>query len=300
MNTNVKRSYNGFTLVELLVVISIIALLLAILMPSLSKAKKLATDVTCRSNLKGIDLLYGVYLQQNNDRYPTSYRFTTGIGMPENSPMLDCWYSAIWKNSGKNNDAKFFLCPAATKPEVNGQGHPVASYDASYFQKGLPHFSYGHNDWVLSRWNMPNESGLSAYAKTTGFPDAATEARAWKSRLSAKNPSKNPVIGDSSYPIATDVAYINTPPNVPRFSGDHGWVDSQNQANQMKRFCLDRHSLAVNWTFMDSSVRKVGLKQLWDLQFHRDWNPTHKDTDAFMTKMYPKVWNGWMRNCRNY
>ena len=51
----------GFTLIELLVVIAIIALLLAILMPSLRKAKKVAQGVVCQSNLKQWGLVWGIY-----------------------------------------------------------------------------------------------------------------------------------------------------------------------------------------------------------------------------------------------
>jgi prepilin-type N-terminal cleavage/methylation domain-containing protein len=63
------RQKKGFTLIELLVVIAIIALLLAILMPSLRKAKKIARTVVCQSNLKQWGLVFGLYVQDNNDKY---------------------------------------------------------------------------------------------------------------------------------------------------------------------------------------------------------------------------------------
>lgn len=67
-----KKNY-GFTLVELLVVISIIALLLAILMPALQKVRKQAGSVVCSSNLKQLGLAMNTYAFKNNDTVLSSY-----------------------------------------------------------------------------------------------------------------------------------------------------------------------------------------------------------------------------------
>ena len=64
------RNKNGFTLVELLVVISIIALLLSILMPSLRKAREQAYSIVCKSNLRNYGLAGTMYLHENNDMFP--------------------------------------------------------------------------------------------------------------------------------------------------------------------------------------------------------------------------------------
>ncbi len=58
----------AFTLVELLAVISIIAVLLAILMPSLRKAKEMAARVACLSNQKQLGLAWVMYAQDNDNR----------------------------------------------------------------------------------------------------------------------------------------------------------------------------------------------------------------------------------------
>ena len=60
----------GFTLVELLVVVAIIALLVSILLPTLGKAKEQARIVMCMSNLKGLNLAFVFYTDEHNDWLP--------------------------------------------------------------------------------------------------------------------------------------------------------------------------------------------------------------------------------------
>ncbi len=76
-----KRN-KGFTLIELLVVVAIIALLISILLPSLGRARELAKQAVCRSNLRGIGQAMTIYSNDNREFYPVapSPAATGGVG----------------------------------------------------------------------------------------------------------------------------------------------------------------------------------------------------------------------------
>ena len=64
----------AFALIELLVVIAIIALLLAILMPALGKAKTIAEEVLCKSNLHQYHLATQLFVQDNDEIFPDAHK----------------------------------------------------------------------------------------------------------------------------------------------------------------------------------------------------------------------------------
>ncbi|HUB24791.1 MAG TPA: prepilin-type N-terminal cleavage/methylation domain-containing protein [Tepidisphaeraceae bacterium] len=91
----------GFTLVELLVVIGIIALLLAILLPSLNKAKQEASLLWCMSNERQFGTAFSMYAQYNHDRLPIFY--WDGTGDPTGTGATDWgWLILPYLKSGSS------------------------------------------------------------------------------------------------------------------------------------------------------------------------------------------------------
>ncbi len=70
--STIRNSQHLFTLIELLVVIAIIAILSAMLLPALGKARGTAREVTCRANLRQINLLVTMYASEHNGHYSVS------------------------------------------------------------------------------------------------------------------------------------------------------------------------------------------------------------------------------------
>ena len=127
----------AFTLIELLVVIAIIAILAAMLMPVLSRAKQRAQGASCLNNGKQLMLALHLYANENNDFYPPNpddgntdagYNWcggSAGIGGPQEfdpDVLLDPKRSLLIKYLGQ--DPKLFKCPADLRTGVYQGANP--------------------------------------------------------------------------------------------------------------------------------------------------------------------------------
>ncbi len=88
---NIMRKRKSFTLIELLVVVAIIAVLISILLPGLSKAREMARRARCMANQRQIGMGYHLYAQDHNDLGPYNHRDKMSEGYGGNLSVWAYW-----------------------------------------------------------------------------------------------------------------------------------------------------------------------------------------------------------------
>ncbi|SRR6266480_4813907 len=269
---------SAFTLIELLVVIAVIAILAALLLPSLAAAKLKAHQVACLSNLRQLDLSALMYWQD------------FGKGSPRDAAGNPLWWR--YQGASKTTTPDIRICPVAREPlpaQLDGQDgvgwiRPAINPGTAANCWRLPSSSlelkndwtgsYAINGWLYSEGTplmsklepqsgFPSEAGVQYPTRTPMFTDAIWNV-VWPA------PSNRPVrdlfLGDAMAAILDQGGTLGEVA-IAR----HGSKPPGGAPRDWPRTQPLPRAWGVNVSFADGHAALVKLPELWTLTWNRTW-----------------------------
>ena len=129
-----KQCKRAFTLIELLVVICIIAILAAMLLPSLQTARESATKSTCINNLKQLSEAWGFYVSNFNDFMPA---LTSTQGSSGSCGWEDALIDSVGQNRTTSQFKNSFFCEADSSSDTAMAGGSKKSYSLNNLKDAI-------------------------------------------------------------------------------------------------------------------------------------------------------------------
>ncbi|RKY21475.1 MAG: hypothetical protein DRP62_07950 [Planctomycetota bacterium] len=198
-NTN-RKIVCGFTLVELLVVISIIALLLSILLPSLQKVREQAKALVCNTRLKDIGTVFNLYVADSDGALPPTFPLTDkefqqsreGINMEwfaRVAPYYNRDKMPLFDGYGSLYDYDMFRCPTQSYISKIVRDAIASGADATTTVRSP---KTGRTMLALTSAGI---YGYNPYFSGFGVRDDKTGYN-WRKISSIKQPASLPLLGD--------------------------------------------------------------------------------------------------------
>ena len=266
----------GFTLVELLVVIAIIAVLMAILMPALRRVKEQANMIKCQANLDQWGLIAAMYTEENDGKL-----WDSAPGTPA------YWWIRYLEPRYKDWKAnKIWFCPSATKPILDENGNKIPNFNI-------------FNAWGIYTGTDLGSNGIAGSYGINGYCLVPRTAKTYEGGVPVVNGWKTAYeSGANNVPLFTEALRFDLWPKEdqkPAANEFAAW-----SGNNMGRCCINRHQGFVGTLFLDLSVRKVGVKELYKLKWHKSFDTNGPWTLAGNGNVPPNDWPEWIKPFKDY